>query len=60
MCFELMKARTIAPEFMKFNDRLKRNTVRVTQILPGIFTTPVSVRYYRSEKTRRIETHAYN
>lgn len=47
-----MQARTRASEF-KLNDRPKRNRVRVVQILPRMFTTSVSVKYYRCEKTRR-------
>lgn len=48
-----MQARTGASEF-KLND--KENRVQVVQILPRMFTTPVSVKYYRCEKTRRRRT----
>lgn len=50
-----MQARTRALEF-KLNNRLKRNRVRVVQILPRMVTTSVSVKYYRCEKTRRRRT----
>lgn len=42
-----MQARTKSSEFVKFNDRSKKNPVRAVQILPRIFTESVSAKYYR-------------
>ena len=56
MCLELMQARTRASEFIKSNDGLKGDRVRVIQILGRNFfflTTFVSSNDYRSEKIRR-------